>query len=211
MKSVDLKVIDYLKTVGNQSLPGGGSVTALAGALAAALLNKVCVVTSGRPEFAAYEAQTQDVWASCRELNTALTALMEKDTQSYQGVIDAYRLPKSTPEELEKRLAALRAAWQEAVETPAQIAEKCARIISLSRRLVGRSNKNTIADVSLAANLAYAAVEAAVIIIKDNLNKVVDRQYRAEKLAWSEKLAVRAASEWEDIKLEINGLCACTL
>lgn len=208
---MDLKVGDYLKAVGSKPLPGGGSVTALAGALAANLLNKVCVLTSGRPEFAEYESQTREIWAGCRELSDDLTALMERDRESYQKVIDAYRLPGKTVEEKKVRGEVLEAAWKEAVETPSEIAEKSARIIGLSRRLIGRSNKTTIADISLAANLAYAAVEAAVIIIKDNLNKVRDRPYLARKLEWAEKLVVQAASEWEDIKLEINDFCACTL
>ena len=68
-----------------------------------------------------------------------------------------------------------------------------------------------MADVAMAAHLAYGALEASVIIIKDNLVKVKDQAYVAEKTAWADDLAVKAAQHWEGIKLEINNFCGCTL
>lgn len=209
--SVDLSVAEFLSAVRNESLPGGGSVTALAGGLASSLLGKVCRLTAGRDEFLAYEDQTRQVWRECTFLDQAFLDLMERDAEAYRRVVAAYGLPKETDDQRAARARELEAAWQGAVETPAEIARRCRGIVELARKLVGRSNKTTTADVGLAAHLAYAGVEAAAIIMKDNLAKVKDEAFFKEHWDLAERLLVESAGDWEEIRIEINELCACTL
>ena len=64
----ELSVNEFLTAVRTQSLPGGGTVAALAGALAASLLGKVCQLTIGREEFSEYEKQTKDIQIQCNRL-----------------------------------------------------------------------------------------------------------------------------------------------
>jgi formiminotetrahydrofolate cyclodeaminase len=114
--SVDLSVAEFLSAVRNESLPGGGSVTALAGGLASSLLGKVCRLTAGRDEFLAYEDQTRQVWRECTFLDQAFLDLMERDAEAYRRVVAAYGLPKETDDQRAARARELEAAWQGAVE-----------------------------------------------------------------------------------------------
>jgi formiminotetrahydrofolate cyclodeaminase len=208
---LSMSVAGYIEAVRTRSLPGGGSVAALTGALAAALIGKVCRLTLGRPEFAAYEERTAEIDMAAARLEKEFEDLMVKDAAAYREVVMTYRLPKSTDDENDLRRAALEAAWKKAAEAPLRIAELSREVVGLGRALIGRSNRTTTADIGIAANLAYGAVEGAIIVVKDNLVKIKDRPWADEVLARAEKMAADAASDWEDIRYEVNELCACTL
>jgi formiminotetrahydrofolate cyclodeaminase len=206
-----LSVRDFLAVIRDQPLPGGGSVAALSGALAAALLGKVCRLTLGRPEFAAYDAQTQAALDRCMELDGRFLDLMAGDEEAYTRVLTSYRRPKGALDENQARSEAIQAAWREAIDVPRRIAEACLEIILMADHLVGRSNRTTTADVAMAGNLAFGALETAVIIIKDNLGKVKDEAYAVEQRTWAENLAAKASGVWEGIRLRIDEHCGCTL
>lgn len=209
--NIDIPISEFLTTVRNEPLPGGGSVIALAGALSASLLGKVCRLTSGREPFLEFEEQTQKIWRECKLLDNIFVELMQEDALSYQSVVNAYRMPQISKENIEQRRSVLETAWQNAVESPVRIAEKSLEVIKLSGKLVGKSNRVAVADIGVAANMAYGAAEGAVIIVKDNLTKVKNVDYVLEKIKWCEKLLNDAASQWGEIKSNLNDICACML
>jgi formiminotetrahydrofolate cyclodeaminase len=114
--------------------PGGGSVSACAGALGAALVSMVCNLTRGREKFAAVEAEMQDLVVRSDAARGRLEKLLQDDTTAYNGVIAAYRMPKETAGEAAARKAAVQAGLVVAANVPLEICRAALDVCRLSRR-----------------------------------------------------------------------------
>ncbi len=154
--------------------PGGGSAAALSGALSAALLQMVSDLTIGREAYEAHGEAVRSVRGKAAALRKDLLALVDRDAQAYDGVVQARRLPKGTPGEKEARAAALARANLFATETPMAIAEHCAALIPLAVELAYKGNVNAVSDVGSAALLAYAGLRAGVMNVRVNLAGIAD-------------------------------------
>jgi len=142
-------------------VPGGGSASALAGALGAGLVSMVGALT---PEEAAGE-----LGAAARDLVARLTSLSQADADAYAAVVQARRLPKSTDDERLVRSTALRSAMADAARTPLEIAEAALEVLRLVERMAPIGNPNAASDVGVAGLLAGAAVRGALLNVRINL------------------------------------------
>ena len=113
--------------------PGGGSVSACAGALGAALVSMVCNLTIGKEKFAAVESRLGDVVARSEACRSELERLLQDDTTAYNGVIEGYRLPKDSPEQQAARAAHIQAALKVAANVPLEIARVALRVCRLAK------------------------------------------------------------------------------
>ncbi len=111
--------------------PGGGSAAAIIGAMGAALLSMVCNVTLGKKGQEAVESDMKAVRDESERLRARLTAMVADDIAAFDGLMAAYRLPKSNDEEKSRRAEAIQANLRAATETPLACARACAR----SRRI----------------------------------------------------------------------------
>jgi formiminotetrahydrofolate cyclodeaminase len=145
--------------------PGGGSVAALTGALAAGLITMVCDLTIGRPRYADFDAHAQQIRASAEAARAQLTDLIQDDIRAYQGVAAAYKMAKDDAH----RPAAIVTASLVATDTPLAIAERAAALLPLCVPLATHGNRSAVGDVAAAAHLAVAAVEAALVNVTANL------------------------------------------
>ena len=175
--------------------PGGGSAAALTGALAAALLEMVASMPktkNGTPEDrAALDAALPELKA----LRTALTGLVDRDSASYDAVVAAYKLPKTTDAEKAARKAAVRAAMRGATDVPLETARASLAVARLARVVAEHGNPNAKSDASVALGLAVQAASGARANVEINLDSVGDADYAA---------AVRA--ELERMAAEVSGL-----
>ena len=152
--------------------PGGGSVAALAGALAAALTQMVAGLTLGRKKYAAVQDRAQAILAEADHLRQKLTAAVAEDAAAYGRVMDAFR-----QKELDSasRAAAIEAATIGAGEVPLHVARLSRDVIFLAQKIVEVGNLNAITDAAAGALLAQTAVRIAALNVKVNAVNLQDR------------------------------------
>ena len=157
--------------------PGGGSAAALAGAVSASLLIMVAAMPktkSGTPE---ERAALDRALPSLQELRATLTDLVDRDAASYDAVVAAYRLPKSTDEEKVVRKQAVRDAMKLATDVPMETARAAAALVRLGRDVAENGNPNARTDAAVAIQMAATAVAGASANVEINLDGVGDEDY----------------------------------
>ena len=174
----DLTVGEFLDRLASpEPVPGGGSASALAGALGASLVSMVCGLSAGRPKYAAYESTL----LRCDEIGQALAAefldLADRDSFAYAGYAAALEMPRDIDEEKASRRAAIRIAARAAADAPMECVIACTRLAAAADSLAGRSNVNASSDVLVAALLAEAAARGAAENVRINLPATDDEQY----------------------------------
>ena len=178
MKIKDNKVQIFLDELASASpTPGGGSAAALAGAMGAALVSMVCSLTVGRKRFADVEDELQEVLSEAKALQRQLTDLAEADSQAFEQVMAAYRLPKETEEERTARQAAIQTALRQATRIPMETAAACAAVVRLADRIVPKINPNALSDLGAAALLAEAGLRGAQLNVVINLADIRDSEF----------------------------------
>lgn len=177
MKLMDLTVKEYLNKVKSDSpAPGGGSVSAMSGAQSAALIIMVCDLTIGREKYANYEEFCIESKAKTIEIFEELTILVDKDTDAYNLVAQAFKLPKETESEKEIRKAEIAKATLFATETPFRTMELCMEAIAIAESLIGKTNTNAASDLGVAGLNLYAALKGAWMNVRINLSGIKDSE-----------------------------------
>jgi formiminotetrahydrofolate cyclodeaminase len=170
MDTVDafLKVLDPA-----DNSTGGGTASALAGAMAASLASMVARLSVGKAA-GAVDSFYQELAAAGEKLSLELQAGAARDAEAFDGVKAAYRLPKDTPEQTAARSAAIQAAVIDAARVPLANAGMCARALDLARLLEGRSNPNARSDLQCAIYLARAGLAGCLANVAINLPSIKD-------------------------------------
>ena len=133
MKLADMTVAQFVDTVASDApAPGGGSVAALAGSIGAALTAMVGNLTQGRKKYAQYAEFAAQVEAKGNELKARLLDMMDRDTEAFMLVSDAFSMPKATDEEKAARSAAIQAGLKACTKTPMEMMELCAETAELA-------------------------------------------------------------------------------
>jgi len=156
--------------------PGGGSVAALSGALAAGLITMVCDLTIGRPRYAEFDAECQQIRQQTEQIRADLTRLIQADIDAYTLVAAAYKRPKDDP----ARAEAIVDASVVATDIPLQIAEQAADLLPLALPVAQHGNKSAVGDVIAAAHLAHATVHAALVNVTANIGVLTTHPRHAE-------------------------------
>lgn len=178
MKLVDLTVRGFVGKVASLSpAPGGGSVGALSGALAAGLLEMVCNLTIGRAKFAEVEEEMRGIAGKGQLLQKQLLELVDRDTEAFNTVMDAFKLPKETEEEKKARSAAVQAANRQATEIPLMGAGLCLEVLKLIPVVAEKGNPNAITDIGVAARMAESGLQATILNVRINLGSLKDEAY----------------------------------
>ncbi|NLZ33659.1 MAG: cyclodeaminase/cyclohydrolase family protein [Clostridiales bacterium] len=154
--------------------PGGGSTAALVGALAVSLNAMVYSLTIGKKVFESLEEKHKEDMLKFNEqalnLIDVLMNFMEKDREDFLELMDSYKLPKETNEEIMNRKKAIKENTIKAMETPLNLARECIKFYQNISFAVKYGNKNLTSDAGVAAVLLDAAIESAIINVKVNLN-----------------------------------------
>jgi glutamate formiminotransferase/formiminotetrahydrofolate cyclodeaminase len=174
--------------------PGGGSVAAHAGALAAALAQMVAGLTVGKKKFAAVESDMKALALEASSLGTTLAGLVRRDGDAYTAVMAAYQLPKETPDQQGARQAAVDGALLAAARVPLETAQACAEVARLAAVAAEKGNPNAASDAGVAALLAEAACKGAAYNVRINVAALSDPS-RGAALVDSVMQALAATSE----------------
>jgi len=160
--------------------PGGGSASALAGAMSAALLEMVAAMPKtahGTPED---RAALDRIHPQLAALRAEMVRLIDRDSAAYDEVVAAYRLPKSTDAEKAARKTAVGKAMRLATDVPLETARAAGALIAHSRIVAEHGNPNAKSDAGVAESLARTAFEGARLNVETNLDGTGDAGYAAE-------------------------------
>ena len=190
MKLIDLSVREFVYEVDSaKPAPGGGSVSAVSAALGTGLLRMIGHLTIPKKKFGKLDEEIQDRYIktheSLKSLEKTLLDLVDKDTDAFNGIMDAFKLPKETDQEKKKRKKAIESATIKAIEVPEGIADVAYEALKKVDFIRQYGNKNAISDVGVSALMLYSGLEGACLNIKINLSGVSDEQV---KKMYSEKV-----------------------
>jgi formiminotetrahydrofolate cyclodeaminase len=157
--------------------PGGGSVAALAGALAAALGEMVCGVSLSRKSLEAHHAQLRELQNRLSLLRQRLLENIDRDALSYEAVMAAFKLPKSTETEKAGRARAIEEAGKNATSVPLETAELSAEVARIISSLRDISIPLAAPDLAVAFDLAGTAKRGAIENVRANLPSIKDQHY----------------------------------
>ena len=200
MKLEDLSIKEFLeKTASGSPVPGGGSVAALSAAVAAGLAEMVANLTIGKKGYEAKEKQMKIIAKAAAEYRNKFIKDIDRDSDAYNDVLAAFRLPKSSEQEKNIRKQAIQDAFKKASLVPLDVAKNALKIIELADRVVKHGNKNAVTDGAAAVMMARAAVLSALYNVKINLSSIKDMDF-VERIR---KDATSLESEIENKEREI--------
>jgi methenyltetrahydrofolate cyclohydrolase len=167
----DVTLSQFLDAVaGGTATPGGGSVSALAGTLAAALVEMVVSLTVGKKGFESQDAEMKKMGEEAHSYREALGATIAQDINAYQGVMKAYLLPKGTEEDKRNRKEEIQKALKRAADPPLFTAATSLKVLKLCQKAAEKGNPNTVTDAAVGALLAEAALQGGVFNVLVNLS-----------------------------------------
>lgn len=208
MKYVDEPIKQYINDASSgQPTPGGGSIAAMTGALAGSMLNMVCNFTVGKRAYMEVETRIKEILGEGMNLTNEMLMLAVEDTEVYAEVSKAYSLPKNTEEEKQARSQAIQTACKLALQVPARVIDKGARMLVLLSELVDKGNKNLITDTGVSTLLAMASIDAAILNVRINLLFLKDEAFVAEKNRWIKKVEIECKERKELIMAKVNKAC----
>jgi glutamate formiminotransferase/formiminotetrahydrofolate cyclodeaminase len=166
----------FLASVASSApVPGGGSVVAYAGALAAALARMVAGLTVGRKKYLAVEGDMRALAQRAETLRKRLLALVDEDAGAYSLVSAAYKLPSEPGAPADARAAAIQAALMTAARVPLETVRACAEVAALAATCATKGNANAVSDAGVAALLAEAACKGAAYNVRINVASMSDK------------------------------------
>lgn len=161
----------------SEPTPGGGSASALAGAVGASLLAMVAGLPKPRAANDTELRQLGDAGTRCSALAVQLEALIDDDSAAYDLVVGAFRMPKGTDEEKAARTAGIQRALTAATEAPLNVMRRCAEALALVQVVGALGNQNASSDVAVARALLSAGLTGARENVEINLGSLKDEAY----------------------------------
>lgn len=183
---IDKSIREYVKeTASGEPTPGGGSVSALAASLGAALTSMVYNLTKDKKVYKELEEdQRSEMDANFEEIKKSIEKLnyfVDEDTKAFDDVMKAFKMPKETDEEKKKRTDAIQAGYKKALELPLECAKECKKVLELQETFAKNGNVHAITDVGVGALLAYTGLEGSLLNVTINLKSIKDDAYRTQK------------------------------
>jgi formiminotetrahydrofolate cyclodeaminase len=175
-----------------QPAPGGGSASAAVAALGAGLLIMSCNLTIGREKFEDVEEDLVEVREELEPIRVMLLASVDRDSEAYDAVMDAFGMPRATAEEKAERKTAIQLAMRKASEVPMDVARRAGRALDLASIVAKKGNPNALSDAGCGARFLDAGLRGALYNVRINLPSIKDEAYVAEMSRDVERLSQRA-------------------
>ncbi|MGI5950029.1 cyclodeaminase/cyclohydrolase family protein [Peptoniphilus sp.] len=177
----DLNIVEFAnETASDSPAPGGGSIAALNATIAASLLSMVASLTIGKKRYADVNDRMEELVVELAKYKDEFIDGIDKDSDSFNGVMAAMKLPKETEEEKAIRSEKIQEGYKEAISVPLGLGTKVIELYDYARELAETGNSNAITDVAVAVINIRAAVEGAFLNVIINLNSLKDQSYRHE-------------------------------
>jgi formiminotetrahydrofolate cyclodeaminase len=174
----ELTIKEFLeKTASGSPVPGGGSVAALSASLAASLTEMVANLTIGKEGYETVADEMKAVAQEASKLKLKLVQDIDNDSDAYNDLMSAKRLPKDTEAEKSQREEAIQSGLKKATLIPMSVAEDAARVMELAGKVVASGNKNAITDGAVGIMMAKTAILSALYNVKINLKTIKDKAF----------------------------------
>lgn len=205
MKLQDLDIKGFMAaTSGSDPVPGGGSISALCGALSAALAEMVTGLTIGRKKYVEVEEEMKTLAPKMAEAQVKFLQFIDDDADAYNVVFDAFKLPKETDEEKALRSNAIQEATLKAALVPLEVAKTAVDTMDAIATIAAKGNQNAITDACVAMMCARTATFGALLNVRINLSSLKDADKVAELTAECDRLHAEANRKESELLNSIN-------
>lgn len=196
------------ETASESPAPGGGSISAYMGALAAALSTMVANLSAHKAGWDERWKEFSDQADRGQELLSRLLHLVDEDTEAFNRIMDAFKLPKSSPEEKEARRQAIEAATLYATQVPLQTMEAAVETFPLLESMARTGNPASVSDAGVGALAARSAVLGAQLNVRINAAGLSDRAEADRLTARAAEIAALAVSSEAKVLEAVNEVLA---
>lgn len=199
-KLVDMTCKEFADETASESpAPGGGSISAYMGALAAALGTMVANLSAHKPGWDERWKEFSDVAEKGRKLQDRLIALVDEDTEAFNRIMAVFAMPKKTPEEKAERAAALEKATLYATEVPLKTMKASYECFDVLEAMAEKGNPASVSDAGVGALAARSAVLGANLNVRINAASLKDRQKADEIIEKASEIATAAIAREQAI------------
>ena len=168
--------VDELST--DSPAPGGGSAAALSGSIAAGLVAMVANLTVGKKGYESVFDEMKNISVSAQKLKDELLLLVDEDTNAFNKLMEAARLPKKSEEEINKRNKLIEETTLYASEVPLRTMEKSFEVLSLAKIVSEKGNKNSNSDAGVAILLSRSAIKGGAMNVEINLKELQESEQK---------------------------------
>jgi formiminotetrahydrofolate cyclodeaminase len=206
MTLTERSFVDLLRAFRSpEPTPGGGSAAALAGAVGASLLAMVSGLPKPRTATGEDASRLAAAGQRCADLSVRLAELVDRDSEAYEGVLQAFRLPKATDDEKARRTARIQEALQRATTTPLEVMRACGAAIEQGAVVAAFGSRNAASDVHVGLELLGAGLRGARLNVDVNLPGVKDAEWVRRIAGESEALATAGARGIDAARTALEG------
>ena len=200
----DLTIPEFLeKTASNTPVPGGGSVAALSAAVAASLAEMVAHLSIGKKGLEAAGDEMKAIISMASAYRETLLHDIDRDSDAFNQVMAAFKLPKNTAEEVKQRHLAIQEGLKTAALVPLRVAKDAFKILEMAGTVVIKGNKNAVTDGVVAAMMARTAVLSALYNVKINLASIKDNAFVNEVSKQVRELETETESKEKQVRLHV--------
>ena len=204
MKLAEMQVAQFVDVMASDApAPGGGSASALEGAVGAALTAMVCALTIGKKKYADVQDLAAESMEKANDLKARFVDVMDRDTEAFNAVSAVFAMPKDTDEQKAARKAAMQEALKGCTKTPFEMMQLACETLELTRSLVGRLNASAASDLGCSALALRAAIQGAWLNVLINISGIADEAFAAEYRKNGEALLAKALPLADEIYEEI--------
>ncbi|MEE4310483.1 MAG: glutamate formimidoyltransferase [candidate division KSB1 bacterium] len=184
--------------------PGGGSVSALAGALASGLVSMVANLTHGKKEYSESWQEMEDIASRAQSLKDDLLRSIDQDTEAFNALMSCFGMPKKTDEQKALRNVAIQKATQNACEVPLSVMKMAIEVLKLSKIVAVKGNENALSDAGVSALMGLAAIKGAGYNVSINLGSIEDSDYVRDQRTAIKALKDKAEDLADSIEKEVS-------
>ena len=196
----EMKLAEFLdETASKEPVPGGGSVAAMSGAVAAALTEMVANLTIGKKKYAEVEEEMQSIVQEANSLRIKLLQSIDDDAASFNLVMQAFKMPKETAAQVNLRKIQIQNTTKKAALVPLEVAENAFSMMKMIAKVVEKGNAMAVTDGAVAAMMARTAVLGALYNVKINLASIKDQEFVAQINKKVERLEAEVVTKEKEI------------
>ena len=174
----ELTIKEFInKVISNDPVPGGGSVSALNGALAGALAAMVANLTIGRKKYAEVNDIMVELSSRFEKLSSRLIEDVDRDSDAYNRVFAAFKMPKETDEEKQARSEAIQRETKYAAQVPMEVARAVYEVLPMIDTVAQKGNSNAVTDACVSMMCARTAILGALLNVRINLTSIKDEEF----------------------------------
>ena len=204
-KLINLTAREFANETSRESpAPGGGSISAYIGALAASLGTMVANLSSHKRGWDDRWEFFSDWAEKGQKYKDELLRLVDEDTKAFNKIMEAYRLPKKTEQEKLERKKAIEEATKYAISVPLRVMQLAYEAMEVIKAMAQHGMEASISDVGVGAMAALTAVRGAHLNVRINAKDLEDQQFKQQVLQQARQIEQQAAQKEQEIMQIVN-------